>query len=90
MRGALKTRSQPPTQRGSILTHAVIERPDPADLEDVKRGMPRKYVRVEVLDRVSGAHLGHVFDDGPPPTGKRYCMNAAAMTFVPGDPSMKR
>ena len=37
----------------------VIERLDPADLEDVKRGMPRQYVRTEVLDRVSGAHLGH-------------------------------
>jgi methionine-R-sulfoxide reductase len=58
-----------------INKEAIIEK------EDYDLGMKR----IEIRTKISNSHLGHVFDDGPAPTGLRYCMNSASLKFIPAE-----
>jgi peptide-methionine (R)-S-oxide reductase len=56
-----------------------INQDDVLLVEDLSYGMRR----IEVRAKASGGHLGHLFDDGPAPTGLRYCINSASLRFIP-------
>jgi len=64
-------------------------RPIAEDVVVEKKDRSFFMVRTEIRAKLSDAHLGHVFNDGPQPTGLRYCMNSASLRFIPKDDLVK-
>jgi len=63
-----------PSFHGELDTAEIVQRPDQS----------LGTSRIELLCPKCDAHLGHIFDDGPPPTGQRFCINSASLKFVDG------